>query len=85
MYEFETGEISELSILDYDYDVGSRMRNWRPRSSPAIAKNMTAELIWPSSIINAYKAKQLKKGDIEKLAKTLDEDDNPVVRIIKFK
>ena len=82
VYEIDTGEISELSILDYD--VESHMERWGPFSSPAIAKNMTAELIWPSAIIDAYKEKKLK-GDVEKLAKTLDEDDNPLVRIIKFK
>ena len=45
---------------------------------------MNANLIQPSSIINAYKKKQLK-GNVEKFIKTLNEDDNPVVRIIKFK
>ena len=79
IYEFETGEISEWSILDVELRQG-----WSQGTTPAIAKNMTAELIWPSSIIAAYKAKQLK-GDVAKLAKTLDEEDNPIVRIIKFK
>ena len=82
VYEIDTGEISDLSILDYDVE-SIRVR-WGPLSSPAIAKNMTAQLIWPSSIIDAYKEKKLQ-GDVEKLAKTLDEDDNPLVRIIKFK
>ena len=79
IYEFETGEMSEGSILDDDL-----RKRWTPGASPAISKNMTAELIWPSSIIAAYKAKQLK-GDVAKLANTLDEEDNPIVRIIKFK
>jgi hypothetical protein len=77
MYEFETGETSKISILDAE----NNMSRWGPGKSPAIAKNMTAEFIQASSIINAYKKKQLK-GDF---AMTLDEDDNPVVRIIKFK
>ena len=82
MYEFETGEISEVSFLDLDAEFTKR--RWGPGSSPAIAKNTTAGLIWPTSMISAYKMKQLK-GDVEKFAMTLIEDDNPVVRIIKFK
>jgi hypothetical protein len=79
MYEFETGETSKVSILDTEYNDSG----WGPES-PAIAKNMTAELIQASSIINAYKKKKLK-GNVEEFVKTLDEDDNPIVRIIKFK
>ena len=82
MYEFKTGEISEISFLDLDAEL--LRRRWGPGWSPATAKNMTAELIWPSSLIDAYRTKQLK-GDVAKLAMTLDEDDNPIVRIIKFK
>jgi hypothetical protein len=82
-YELETGEISEMSFIDLQVPI-RRNRTWAIGSSPAIAKNMIAELIWPERIINAYKAKRLK-GDMEKLAKTLNEDDNPVVRIVKFK
>jgi hypothetical protein len=77
MYEFETGEISRESISDAEFD----MRGWNPGDSPAIAKNMTARLIQAPSIIDAYKKKQLK-GDF---VMTLDEDDNPAVRIVKFK
>lgn len=80
MYAFETGETSNISILDAD----DGMRKWRSDKSPTIAKNTTAELVQTSSLIKAYNKKQLK-GDVEKLAKTLTEDDNPVVRIIKFK
>jgi hypothetical protein len=80
MYEFETGETSKLSILDAEFD----MERWGPGDSPAIAKNMTAEMIQAPSIIEAHKKNQLK-GDIEKFVMTLDEYDNPVVRIIKFK
>ena len=78
MYEFDTGEIFKISILDYD------MKTWSPYTSPVIEKNMTAELIQPSSIIEAYKKKQLNEN-LKNTAMSLDEDDNPVVRIIKFK
>jgi hypothetical protein len=82
MYEFETGEISKESILDAEF----AMRGWSPpNSSPAMtAKNRTAELIQAPSIIEAYRKKQLK-GNYEKFAATLNENDNPAVRIIKFK
>lgn len=79
VYEFETGEISRLSISDTEYN----RKKWGPGRPVAIAKNRTAELIQAPSIISVYKRKQLK-GNIEKLAMTLNEDDNPVVRIIKF-
>jgi len=80
MYEFETGETSEISIIDAEY----AMKPWSPYPSPAIAKNMTAELMDVSPIIAAYKKRQLK-GEFEKFAATLDEDDNPIVMIAKFK
>lgn len=80
MYDFKTGEISKVTF----FDEAGRRGTWGPGTSPAIEKNSTAELIQAQSIIDIYKKKRLK-GDIEKLAKMLDEDDNPVVRIIKFK
>lgn len=85
MYEFQTGEISRVSIFDTEYDTRpSSQGRWSPNAAPAIAKNMAAELIQASSVINAYKGKRLK-GNGEEVAKRLDENDNPVVRIIKFK
>jgi len=82
MYEFETGETRAWTGIDVDAEITKR--SWTPLGISSNEKNMTAQLIWPSSIIIAYKTKQLK-GDIEKIAMTLNEDDNPVVRIIKFK
>ncbi|MDR1223233.1 MAG: 6-bladed beta-propeller [Tannerella sp.] len=82
MYEFETGEISKPSILDTEFD----MDKWSPPGNPPAmtTKNRTAELIQAPSIVEAYRKNQLK-GNAEKFAATLDENDNPVVRIIKFK
>lgn len=79
MYDFKNGEISRVTFLD---DVGRRGR-WFI-TSPAIAKNKTADMIQTQDIIDRYRLKHLK-GDVAKLASTLDEEDNPVVRIIKFK
>lgn len=85
MYNFKTGEMNKVSILDTEYDtrVWSQGR-WEPGGSPAIAKNMSAEFIPASSVIDAYNGKRLV-GNGMKIAKHLVEDDNPVVRIIKFK
>ena len=85
MYDFKTGEASKVSILDTEYDTRAWSQGrWEPSGSPAIAKNMYAEFIQASSVIDAYKGKRLK-GNGMKIAKTLVEDDNPVVRILKFK
>lgn len=85
MYDFKTGEVSEVPILDTEYDTRAWSQGrWSPEGSPAIAKNMYAEFIQASSVIDAYKGKRLK-GNGPKIAKTLVEDDNPVVRILKFK
>ena len=45
---------------------------------------MSAEFIQASSVISAYNGKRLA-GNGMKIAKNLIEDDNPVVRILKFK
>lgn len=80
MYDFETGEISKVSFTDTE----SVRREWYQHSTPAIAKNQTAELVQASEIVGAYR-KKLLKGKAEKSVMALNEDDNPVVRIIKFK
>ena len=80
MYEFETGEVTRVSFFDAEYGT----KYWEPGNSPAIAKNKIASLIQPSSIIDDYEKKRLN-GNVDKFIKTLSEDDNPVVRILKFK
>jgi len=80
IYEFDTGQTSEISFLDVEYN----RRKWSLDSSPAIAKNMYAELMQVPPLLEAYKKKQLS-GEFEKFVETLDEDDNPIVRIMKFK
>lgn len=85
MYDFTTGEVNKVFILDTEYDTRAWSQGrWEPSGSPAIAKNMYAEFIQASSVIDAYKGKRLK-GNGPKIAKALVEDDNPVVRILKFK
>lgn len=85
MYDFNTKEVEKVFILDAEYDTRSWSKGkWSPEATPAIAKNMAAELIQASSIIEAYNGKRLA-GNGKKIAKTLMEDDNPVVRILRFK
>lgn len=85
MYDFKTDEVSKVSILDTEYDTRAWSQGrWEPGGFPAIAKNMSAEFIQASSVIGAYNGKRLA-GNGMKIAKNLIEDDNPVVRILKFK
>lgn len=85
MYDFVTGGINKVSILDTEYDTRAWSQGrWEPGGDPAIAKNMCAEFIDVSSMKEAYKGKRLV-GNGMKVAKNLMEDDNPVIRIIKFK
>lgn len=85
MYEYETGEISRVSISDSELDTNPLgTGRWGPDASPAIPKNRVAELFQASAILEAYKGKRLK-GNGEQVAKQLVEDDNPVIRILKFK
>lgn len=79
-YELETGEISKMSILDNEYG----REKWNPETFPAIAKNMSAELYQASSIKEKLN-KNILKGDFKKIATLIDENDNPIIRIIKFK
>lgn len=79
MYEFATGEISKVSFINTE----SVRKRWGPGGSPPIAKNKTAELVQASDMVDAYK-KKLLKGKAEKSLMALDENDNPVVMIVKF-
>ena len=85
MYDFKTAEVNKVSILDTEFDTRAwSSGRWEPGGDPAIAKNMCAEFIDVSSMLSAYNRKRLA-GNGMKIAKNLVEDDNPVVRIIKFK
>ena len=81
MYEFETGETSRVSFINADYPSDTW---WAPFIYPEISQNMTASLIQTSRLKTAFEKKQLK-GELEKLTATLNEDDNPVLMIVKFK
>lgn len=82
MYTFKTGEAKEVSIIDTEYDSRGR-GGWTPVGT-AIEKNCAAGLIEASDMIEA-KNKGRLLGNGNEVAKNLTEDDNQVVRILKFK
>ena len=85
MYDFKTGDVSKVTILDKEYDTKSWSQGkWAPEATPAIGKNKSAEFIQPSKVIEARNANRLK-GNGQSATKTLTEEDNPVVRILTFK
>ena len=83
-YEFETKKLTNVSIFDAEHETRIRNANWVPDATPAIAKNMSAEFVSASAMLEAYQKKRLK-GNGNEVAKNLLEDDNQVVRILTFK
>ena len=81
IYDFNTGETNIVSFVNDDFPTGK----WFPIVGVQIhQKNVVAGLTQMFSLFNALEAKQLK-GELEKLVATLDEEDNPIVTIVKFK
>jgi len=80
-HEFETGETSEVSFVNDDFPSG---KNMGPAEVNTPFKNVAARLIQTPGLVEACKEKKLK-GELEKLVTSLDEEDNPVVMIVKFK
>lgn len=85
MYEFKTGKIKRILIVDNELNFGlSGPKGWNYGSNAAISKNMVAELVNAPAMIEAYKNKRLL-GNGNEVAKYLKDDDNQIVRILKFK
>ena len=85
MYDFKTGQVKKISIMDQELNYGIRgPREWDSGSGTAIAKNMSAEFVSAPAMLEAYQKKRLK-GNGNEVAKNLLEDDNQVVRILTFK
>ena len=85
MYDFKTGQVKRVSIVDHELNYGIRgPREWDSGSGTAIAKNMSAEFVSAPAMLEAYQKKRLK-GNGNEVAKNLLEDDNQVVRILTFK
>jgi len=81
MYEFGTGETCEVSFVNNDFPSGSI---WRLNESEIPQKNVAVSMIQLYTLIDALEEKKLN-GDLEKLVASLDEDDNPIIMIVKFK
>ena len=85
MYDFKTGQMKKISIMDHELNYGIRgPREWDSGSGTAIAKNKSAEFVSAPAMLEAYQKKRLK-GNGNEVAKNLLEDDNQVVRILTFK
>lgn len=85
MYDFKTGQVKRVSIIDHELNYGIRgPREWDSGSGTAIAKNMSAEFVSAPAMLEAYRKKRLA-GNGNEVAKNLLEDDNQVVRILTFK
>lgn len=80
MYEFKTGKISKVIFKDNEFDI----RDGGYGYSFIACKNSSAKLIQSSVMIRSNKAKRLSNNG-RVVAEKLIDDDNPVVRIIKFK
>ena len=84
MYEFETGKIFEVSSF-VDTDLGRT--GWSELGrlfSPAIGSNMAAALI-PIFAFEIAQERNRLCSELDPFVATLDEEDNPVVRIVTFK
>ena len=81
MHKFETGKTYNVSFVDADLG-GS----WTPSGSlaPAIGRNMDATLI-PVIVFKAAYERNRLNSELKQFVSALDEDDNPVVRIVTFK
>ena len=81
MYEIETGRTYHVSFINDDFPSWT----WIPSADNLeIGKNMTADLIDTALLKDAHDERKLR-GELEKLVETLDEEDNPVLMIVKFR
>ena len=84
IHDFETGETNRVKFNDVD--LFSTM--WLPLAVVVgpndLPKNTTA-LLFDPSLLKMFEKGNLLKGRLKELVSNLDEDDNPVVAIYKFK
>ena len=81
MYEFETGQISNVSFVNDDFPT----RAWQIYAFALYtSRNTTASLLSASRLRMSYE-ENLLKGELKELAATIDEEDNPVLMIVKFR
>ena len=81
MHNLSTGEINKVTFVNEDFPSA----RWAPSIGIQLPQNnVVAGLLQMPRLFNAYEQKQLK-GDLEQLVATLDEEDNQIVMIVKFK
>ena len=81
MHNLSTGEINKVSFVNDDFPSSK----WTPSIGVQLHKiNVVVSLLQASRLFNANKEKQLK-GDLERLVARLNEEDNQIVMIVKFK
>jgi hypothetical protein len=79
-YEFNTGETSDVSFINDDFPAWE----WRFDSVNIPQKNVAVRMMQLYTLKDALEEKKLK-GKLEQLVASLDDDDNPVIMIVKFK
>ena len=81
MHNLSTGEINKITFVNDDFPSA----RWTPTIGVQFHQiNEVAGLMQMYSLSEAYKEKKLK-GNLEQLVATLQEDDNQIVMIVKFK
>jgi hypothetical protein len=81
MHNLSTGEINKVTFVNDDFPSAK----WTPTIGVQLHQtNVVAGLLQMPRLFNAYQKKQLK-GNLEQLVATLDEEDNQIVMIVKFK
>jgi hypothetical protein len=82
IYEFANREISEVSFVNDDYP---SLPWWGAVIQfPETPHNVTASLI-PTYHLKKVSKENKLKGELKKMVATLNEEDNPVLMIVKFK
>ena len=85
MINCHSGQIEKVQIKDAEFLTEQRTpKKWVPKESPLIGQNQMAELIPAADMLDSSDRKLLKGNGME-VAKSLQEDDNQVVRILTFK
>jgi hypothetical protein len=81
MFDYASGKISEVSF----FDENNPSRPWSAYTREADRPVDTeVDLLSPVRLKEAHEKGELS-GPLADIAATIKEDDNPVVRIIKFK
>ncbi|MDR2231770.1 MAG: 6-bladed beta-propeller [Tannerella sp.] len=81
IYDFKTGETNEVTLINDDYP-SKPLFLYNEVDIPQ--KNTVAAMMPVFDLKSAAEEKQLK-GELEQLVATLDDEDNPIVMIVKFK